>query len=156
MSQLVWSYKRLPDLDNRVGFIEVEDAKAKTLLASGDVQDPKIGAKALKYIDDAYAAIPAVKPAGFVKPSSSAITATGFKVTWIAPTGGTRVDNYEVSIKKGTAAISGSPFTMASGTLSKTVSGLVAASDYVVVVKAINKAGEFAAPELTVHTIAAS
>ena len=156
MSRMVWAYKRLPDLNNSVGFVEVTDAKAITLLASGDVQDPKIGAKALKYIDGAYdVPAPLTKPSGFAKPSSSAITATGAKITWIAPSGGSPVDNYEVAVTKAGADITGSPFTMASGTLTKTLSGLTASTAYVVTVKAINTAGDISAPTLAVSTIAA-
>ncbi len=155
MSKLVWAYKRLPDLNNRVGFVEVEDAKAKTLLASGDVQDPKIGAKALHYIDDAYGSAPAITiPDQFDTPTSSAITATGFKVTWTAPNGGSKVDNYEVKVTAAGVDVTGSPFTMAGTTLSKTVSGLTASTDYVVTVKAINTAGELEAVSLAVSTIA--
>ena len=153
MSQMVWSYKRLPALDNRVGFVEVSKAEATTLIASGDVQDPKIGAKALKYIDDAYAA-PAtpVKPGTMAKPSASAITATGAKVTWVAPTTGDAVGNYEVKVTKAGVPITGSPFTMAGATLTKTLSGLTATTAYIVTVKAINSAGSVSAAPLEVTT----
>ncbi len=153
MSQMVWAYKRLPDLNNSVGFVEVTDAKAITLLASGDVQDPKIGAKALKYIDGAYDVPPPLtKPSGFAKPSSSAITTTGFKVSWVAPSGGSPVDNYEVGITTMGSDITGSPFTMAGSTLSKTISGVGADAEYEVTVTAINAGGNVVADVLTVQT----
>jgi len=49
--KLVWAYKKLAALNEEVGFVGVLAATAKTLIASGDVQDPHIGAKAFKYID---------------------------------------------------------------------------------------------------------
>lgn len=41
---LVWAYKPLPDLNNETGFVACESALARKLIASGDVQDPAIGA----------------------------------------------------------------------------------------------------------------
>ena len=93
-------------------------------------------------------------PTGFADPTASVITATGFKITWVAPTGGDAVTNYEVSVKAGSTPITGSPFTMAGTTLSKTVSGLTASTDYTVSVKAINGDGNAAAGPVTVSTIA--
>ncbi len=51
--QLVWAYKPLPDLNNETGFVAVQDALAKKLIASGDVQDPAIGAHHFKEIQTA-------------------------------------------------------------------------------------------------------
>lgn len=41
---LVWAFKPLPDLNNETGFVACDAALAAKLLASGDVQDPAIGA----------------------------------------------------------------------------------------------------------------
>ena len=155
---LVWAYKKIASLNNSLGFVATTKAIGEPLVTSGDAQDPKIGAKALKYIDNAYdttpPVIPAVKPGGIAKPTSSAITATGAMITWTAPTTGDAVDNYEVTVTKAGTAITGSPFTMAGSTLSKVLSGLTATTAYKVTVKAINSAGEVSAAELTVTTIA--
>ncbi len=75
----------------------------------------------------------------FSDPTISAVTSTGFKVTWVAANN--NVDNYEVSITDDGTDISGSPFTMAGSTLSKTVSGLSSETEYVVNVTAINENG---------------
>ena len=96
---------------------------------------------------------PAVQaPSGFAKPTSSNVTATGFKVTWTAPTSGDPVDNYIVAVSTGGTPITGSPFTMSGTTLSKTVSGLTTGTDYDVVVTAVNAGGQANAPALTVTT----
>ena len=94
------------------------------------------------------------KPTGFAKPTSSAITATGAMVTWVAPTGGDAVTGYSVAVDKAGTAITGSPFAMAAGTLKKALTGLTASTAYNVVVTATNGAGSLAAAPLTVTTIA--
>ena len=48
---LVWAYKELEELENRTGFITCEGSLAKKLLREGRVQDPRIGASALKHIE---------------------------------------------------------------------------------------------------------
>ena len=91
-------------------------------------------------------------PTGFAAPTSSAVTATGAKITWTAPTGGDAVTSYEVNVSIGIAPIAGSPFTMAGSTLSKTLTGLTTATDYEVDVKAINGDGNVLSPTITVTT----
>lgn len=48
----VWAFKKLKELNDLTGFVAVDDAKAAKLLEEGKVQDPKIGGKFLKHIDD--------------------------------------------------------------------------------------------------------
>jgi len=110
------------------------------------------GVLELKLHDGAVAQAPQ-KPTGFAKPTSSAITATGAKIAWKAPTGGDPVTGYKVSVKAGATAIAGSPFTVAKGTLSKTLTGLTTKTAYTVVVTATNGAGSLDAAALTVTTI---
>ena len=44
MSVLVWAYAELDELNNQVGFVEIEDESlAKELLEKEYVQDPSIG-----------------------------------------------------------------------------------------------------------------
>ena len=150
MSKLVWSFKKLPALNNRVGFIEVTDSQATTLLASGDVQDPKIGAKALCYIDGAYGSCGGASVTKPTKPTaltSSAITQTGFKATWGAVTG---ADKYTVSI---TPTVSGYPKDVTTPT--NTFAGLTAGTAYTVKVKACNSAGCSADTTKSITTTAA-
>ncbi len=96
----------------------------------------------------------AAGPTGFADPTSASITATGFKVNWKAPTGGSAVTGYEVTVTKAGTGITGSPFAMAAGTLSKTISGLTASTAYKVKVKASNADGDTTSGEVTVTTIA--
>ena len=48
---LVWAYKRLEELDGQVGFVECDDKTGKKLLNTKRVQNPQVGALALKPID---------------------------------------------------------------------------------------------------------
>ena len=48
---LVWAYKRLTELDGKVGFVVCDDKTGKNLLNTKRVQSPSIGANALKHID---------------------------------------------------------------------------------------------------------
>jgi len=48
--RLVWAFQELKELDKRVGFVTVEWDLAQKLLDSGKVQNPQIGANALKPI----------------------------------------------------------------------------------------------------------
>ena len=69
------------------------------------------------------------------------VTASGMKVVW---TGQSDVDvgNYKVTVvENGVGAITGSPFTMAGSTLSKTLSGLSASTQYDVNVEALDQFG---------------
>jgi len=92
-------------------------------------------------------------PIGMDEPTASNITSTGFKATWTAPNSGT-ADNYDVIVKQGGTHITGSPFRMAGTTLSKTLSGLTADTEYTVAVTAINADGSATSPSLTVQTLA--
>ncbi len=99
-------------------------------------------------------AVPVPTPPVFTNPITvDNVTDTGGKINWSAATGGT-VSNYEVSVKDGGTPITGSPFTMAGGTLSKTVSGLTASTTYSVDVKAINGDGESVGTQVTFDTTA--
>ena len=93
-------------------------------------------------------------PTGFSKPTSSGITATGAKISWKAPTGGDPVTAYLVKVTSLGTDITGSPFTMAAGTLNKVLTGLTASTAYEVIVTATNADGSKAAPKLTVTTTA--
>ena len=53
MTTCVWAYKPLKKLHNLTGFVGVDDELAKRLLASGDVQDPRIGSNSMKHIQAA-------------------------------------------------------------------------------------------------------
>ena len=98
--------------------------------------------------------VPVPTPPIFTNPITvDAITDVGGKVNWSAATGGA-VSNYEVAVKDGGTPITGSPFTMAGGTLSKTLSGLTASTTYSVDVKAINGDGESAGTQITFDTTA--
>jgi len=97
-----------------------------------------------------------VQPTGMGMPTVSNVTATGAKVSWAAPTGGSAVDNYIVSVSQGGTNITGSPFTMSGSTLTKTLSGLTADTEYKVVVTAKNSAGQTDSPELAFTTSAAA
>jgi len=48
----VWAFKKLKELDERTGFVQVNIKTAEKLISSGKVQDPKVGNRALKFIDD--------------------------------------------------------------------------------------------------------
>lgn len=50
---LIWAYKPLPDLDNETGFVACDAKLAEKLIASGDAQDPAVGAHHLKEIETA-------------------------------------------------------------------------------------------------------
>ena len=93
------------------------------------------------------------KPDAPAAPTFASITATGAKVNWAAPTGGA-VANYKVHVTKAGADITGSPFTMAGGTLTKTLSGLTASTAYKVAIEAVNASGSSTSPEATLTTIA--
>ena len=48
----VWAWKKIKELDGKTGFVPVDEKIAKKLIATGKVQDPKVGGKFLKHIDD--------------------------------------------------------------------------------------------------------
>ena len=96
---------------------------------------------------------PLAKPNKPATPTLASITATGAKVNWLAPTGGA-VANYKVHVTKAGADITGSPFTMAAGTLTKTLTGLTASTAYKVSVEAVNATGSSTSTEATLTTIA--
>lgn len=50
---LIWAYKPLADLGNETGFVACEAKLAAKLIASGEAQDPAIGAHYLKEIETA-------------------------------------------------------------------------------------------------------
>lgn len=67
MGTTVWAFQPLPELKGDTGFVACDDALAARLLAAGEVQDPRIGATALKEITNkppvrAAAAKPAPPP----------------------------------------------------------------------------------------------
>ncbi len=105
-------------------------------------------------VGDLVAAPAVVAPGKPGTPTFSAITATGGKVNWTASTTGDAVDNYEVAVDKAGAPITGSPFTMAGSTLSKTLTGLTAATAYNVTIKAINAGGNATSTAATLTTTA--
>ena len=71
---------------------------------------------------------------------TSNITDTSAILDWLPADG--QVDNYVVNVTLSDVDISGSPFTMAGGTLKKTVSGLTPATLYEFYVTAVNENGE--------------
>lgn len=54
----IWAYKPLPELNGQTGFVECEENLAAKLLASGDVQDPQVGALNLREIEAAVTLAP--------------------------------------------------------------------------------------------------
>ena len=50
--ELVWAFKGLKELDDKTGFVECDSSLAKKLIKSGDVQDPRVGGRDLKYIEE--------------------------------------------------------------------------------------------------------
>jgi len=71
---------------------------------------------------------------------TSNITDTSVILDWLPADG--QVDNYVVNVTLSDVDISGSPFTMAGGTLKKTVSGLTPETVYEFYVIAVNENGE--------------
>ncbi len=61
----VWAYAKLPELENQTGFVAVDEALAADLIASGEVQDPRVGVFNFKYIGT-----PAPAPTPTPTPSS--------------------------------------------------------------------------------------
>lgn len=49
---VVWAFRQLPQLDHRCGFIECDEEMALSLIASGEAQDPRVGALHLREIED--------------------------------------------------------------------------------------------------------
>jgi len=133
--------------DNRT---DIADDGSQPLYHSADPIDP------IK-LSEIYTNYNPVKPpTGLADPTVTNITATGAKVVWTAPSGGSAVDNYIVNVVDGATStpISGSPFTMAGTTLSKTLSGLSASTGYKVVVTAKNSVGEVSSAPVTFTTTA--
>lgn len=95
-----------------------------------------------------------VTPSGFADQTISNETSSGFKINWVAPTGGDAVDNYIVDVDEAGTPISGSPFTMAGSTLSKTVSGLNASTSYNTKVTAVNEGGSVSTNAVVATTTA--
>ena len=112
---------------------------------SGVIQPDEID-----YMVDKYNTV--TPPSGFADPTISAVSDSGFTVNWVAPSGGSSVDNYEVTVTDAGVDITGSPFTMAGTTLKKVVSGLSTATEYKTKVKAINAGGDVTTNEVTVTT----
>ena len=50
---LIWAYKPLPELGNETGFVACDAKLAAKLIASGDAQDPAVGAHYMKEIETA-------------------------------------------------------------------------------------------------------
>lgn len=61
--QLIWAFRPLAALKKQTGFVECSDALAKTLLASGDVQEADRGALKLNEIELDYKEPRKPKPA---------------------------------------------------------------------------------------------
>ena len=80
------------------------------------------------------------------------ITDAGARIEWLQADG--QVDNYEVAVAILGTPIANSPFTMAGGTLRKSLSGLTAATQYEVDVIAINENGNDASTQITFDTLA--
>lgn len=55
MNTIVWAYRRLPELGGQLRFVECDEELAKRLIASGDVQDPRVGAAFLRDVEDGQA-----------------------------------------------------------------------------------------------------
>jgi len=84
---------------------------------------------------------------------ASSITDTTARISWEPADG--QVDAYSVAVSILATPITGSPFTMAGGTLKKALSGLTAETNYEVTVTALNENGNDASTEITFDTIAA-
>ena len=80
------------------------------------------------------------------------ITDTSARIEWLPADG--QVDAYSVAVGILGTPITGSPFTMAGGTLRKSLSGLTAATQYEVDVIAINENGNDASTQITFDTLA--
>ena len=80
------------------------------------------------------------------------ITDVAARITWDAADG--QVDNYQVDVAILGTPIANSPFTMAGGTLGKSLSGLTASTQYEVDVTAINENGNDASTQITFDTLA--
>jgi hypothetical protein len=48
---MVWAFQPVPELGNELGFVACDHALADKLIASGDVQDPRVGALHFKEIE---------------------------------------------------------------------------------------------------------
>jgi hypothetical protein len=51
MKTCVWAFRRLPELNGALEFVECDEEIAATLIAAGKVQDPRDGATALRTVD---------------------------------------------------------------------------------------------------------
>ncbi len=58
----VWAYKKLEELNDATGFVAVDNEIGARLISTGEVQNPVIGAKFLKFIDKTPREV-VVKPA---------------------------------------------------------------------------------------------
>lgn len=50
---LIWSYKKITELNGRTGFVDCEKSLAEKLIADGHAQNPSIGGNHLKKIESA-------------------------------------------------------------------------------------------------------
>lgn len=50
---LIWSYKKITELNGRTGFVDCEKTLAEKLLADGHAQNPNVGGNHLKKIENA-------------------------------------------------------------------------------------------------------
>ena len=73
------------------------------------------------------------------------LTSTGMKMDWVAPAG--NVDGYSLSVKTGGTDITGSPFALT--VLTKTLTGLTAATTYSVGIKSTLSSPNVASAEAT-------
>ena len=80
------------------------------------------------------------------------VTDTAGRITWEKADG--QVDAYSVAVAILGTPIANSPFTMAGGTLGKSLSGLTASTNYEVDVTAINENGSSASTQITFDTLA--
>lgn len=52
MRTTVWAFKRIPELGGATGFVACEAELAARLITEGKAQDPRVGGRELKYIED--------------------------------------------------------------------------------------------------------
>lgn len=53
---LIWSFKKITELNNRTGLIACDDALAKKLIEDGHAQNPNVGGNHLKPIQNSESA----------------------------------------------------------------------------------------------------
>ena len=76
---LIWSFRKIPELNDELGFINVDDELGQTLIDNGQAQDPAIGGLFMHNMTEAEAVTPTPEevtppeePAQEVKPAAKA------------------------------------------------------------------------------------